>query len=71
MFFETQVVPASSHVSCVPLSNANALALVPMLSETGLAGELYRKGALSVYESEAGYEIGTGGSSGLKLTGDT
>jgi len=29
--------------------------LVPMLAETGLSGELYRKGALSVYESEAGY----------------
>ena len=30
--------------------------LLPMLAETGLAGELYRKGALSVYESEAGYQ---------------
>jgi D-amino-acid dehydrogenase len=29
--------------------------LVPMLAETGLSGELERKGALSVYESEAGY----------------
>jgi D-amino-acid dehydrogenase len=29
--------------------------LVPMLAETGLSGELYRTGALSVYESEAGY----------------
>jgi D-amino-acid dehydrogenase len=29
--------------------------LVPMLAEAGLSGELYRKGALSVYESEAGY----------------
>ncbi|MGH7126207.1 MAG: NAD(P)/FAD-dependent oxidoreductase, partial [Stellaceae bacterium] len=30
--------------------------LVPMLAETGLSGELHRKGALSVYESEAGYQ---------------
>jgi D-amino-acid dehydrogenase len=29
--------------------------LVPMLAETGLSGELERKGALSVYETEAGY----------------
>jgi D-amino-acid dehydrogenase len=29
--------------------------LVPMLAATGLSGELHRKGALSVYESEAGY----------------
>ena len=29
--------------------------LVPMLAATGLSGELFRKGALSVYESEAGY----------------
>ena len=29
--------------------------LVPMLAATGLAGELERKGALSVYETEAGY----------------
>jgi len=29
--------------------------LVPMLAETGLSGELYRRGALSVYESEAGF----------------
>lgn len=29
--------------------------LVPMLAATGLSGELVRKGALSVYESEAGY----------------
>jgi D-amino-acid dehydrogenase len=29
--------------------------LVPMLAATGLSGELARKGALSVYESEAGY----------------
>jgi D-amino-acid dehydrogenase len=29
--------------------------LLPMLSETGLAGELNRTGALSVYESDAGY----------------
>jgi D-amino-acid dehydrogenase len=30
--------------------------LVPMLAETGLSGELFRKGALSVYESDAGFE---------------
>jgi D-amino-acid dehydrogenase len=30
--------------------------LVPMLAETGLSGELYRKGALSVYETAAGYQ---------------
>ena len=30
--------------------------LLPMLAETGLSAELYRKGALSVYESEAGYQ---------------
>jgi D-amino-acid dehydrogenase len=29
--------------------------LVPMLTATGLSGELVRKGALSVYETEAGY----------------
>jgi D-amino-acid dehydrogenase len=29
--------------------------LVPMLADTRLSGELYRKGALSVYETEAGY----------------
>ncbi|HKX10834.1 MAG TPA: FAD-dependent oxidoreductase [Stellaceae bacterium] len=30
--------------------------LVPMLAETGLSGELFRKGALSVYETDAGFE---------------
>ena len=30
--------------------------LVPMLRETGMAGELHRQGALSVYETEAGYQ---------------
>jgi D-amino-acid dehydrogenase len=30
--------------------------LVPMLATTGLSGELFRKGALSVYESDAGFE---------------
>lgn len=29
--------------------------LLPMLSETGLAGELNRNGSLSLYESDAGY----------------
>jgi D-amino-acid dehydrogenase len=29
--------------------------LVPMLAETGLSGELHRKGALSVYETDAGH----------------
>lgn len=29
--------------------------LLPMLAQTGLSGELHRKGALSVYESEAGF----------------
>ena len=29
--------------------------LVPMLAETGLSGELIRKGALTVYETEGGY----------------
>ncbi len=30
--------------------------LIPMLTETGLIGELNRKGALTVYESRAGFE---------------
>src|SRR5262245_13738746 len=30
--------------------------LVPMLAETGLSGELFRRGALSVYETDAGFE---------------